>query len=167
MDDISKAKSMLPRMPEEVFRLWLESPIKSNGWPFSSIDAPISEKWKLIIGDNLSLRMLSSMTWSLTKAPFSKFLLNSSTKATLNIMLSSFIDDNGTLAEGLFPDSRNRFMYHVNSIKKTGTVCAPVVATTPLKGNRGYNVVDGYHRLCAISLFNDDDFVVDLWLAEA
>ncbi|MGC1320917.1 MAG: hypothetical protein WA849_01920, partial [Candidatus Udaeobacter sp.] len=46
------ARSMFPLMPEEVFELWLDERIESNGWP------PSGDRWRGALCE------LSTTTWS-------------------------------------------------------------------------------------------------------
>lgn len=165
MSASDNARKMFPEMPDEVFRLWLEPAIESYGWPFNTLDDSISETgWHLVMGNRLSLRSLAAMKWRRDREPFSKVTKNPSTKSTITIMLGSFIGDDGGIKDGVYHDSLDRLMFHIDTIKNTGAICAPVVAVV---NKDGFDVLDGYHRLCAISVFNNDDFEVDIWVSES
>lgn len=153
---------MLENVPAEIFDIWLDDFILRLGWPFMSVTDPVAGTgWAEVFGGSLSLADFASCSWSKLQIPFGEIALDQASERTIDLMLASFVGTGNTLRAGFFPDSRERFIFQLNHMKKTGSLIAPIVLTS---SHAGRKCCDGYHRLCALAVLENKTFPVDCWV---
>ncbi|MFT7300673.1 MAG: hypothetical protein ACI89Z_001135 [Porticoccus sp.] len=158
------AKAMLPNMTDEIFNMWLAPEITNNDWPFEYFSTPVEgTDWEKSIGANLSIQKLAAMKWSLSRTHIGKLKLYSSSDTAIDVMLKNFTGPNGTLAKGLLRKSRDRLLFQINHIKRTGKISAPIVA---ISNGEGFKVLDRYHRLCASFIVDIPEMPAGIWSAK-
>src|SRR5258705_115114 len=64
------AKRLLPNMPDELFRLYMEPMIAEYGWPFYSLSSPATPAWQQLF-DCHDLRTISELVWERREFTFS------------------------------------------------------------------------------------------------
>jgi len=159
---LHSARAMLENVPVEIFDIWLDDFILRLGWPFMSVTDPVTGTgWEEVFGGSLSLETFANLSWNRLQIPFSEIALDQASELTLDLMLASLVGDGKTLGAGFFPRSRERFIFQLNHMKKTGSLLAPIVLTA---SHTGRKCCDGYHRLCALAVLENENFPVDCWI---
>jgi len=131
------AHMALPKVPEEVFDLWLNQRIENNGWP------PVGPTWHKVLG-RMPLQDWQQLTWrkatvNLDSAPFT-----SNTQAILNGLIGA--NFHGEL------DEYTKMLAH--SQRKIMNISRYMAAHRKLPSKLifvvrqdGLELIDGFHRL--------------------
>lgn len=163
MTPLEHAQSMFPKMPPEVFDLWLRPFIEADGWPFSSInDDTKGTIWdQYFVGE--SIGMVAQLSWERKMLPLSISLFNPESEITINWIIEAHIYGvetpvakikNGKAGESFF---RSR-----KFIECAGRVHTPVVVR---ESSDDFQILDGNHRIAAaFSLSLDESFLLDTWV---
>lgn len=156
---------MLPNIPNEVFETWLEPLIKEHGWNFNSIeDSTIDTFWYHNLGHDMTLKKLSDAVWQKGQIPINLFTPKEICTETLQNMIWDFQNSSTATSPRTTITSRlfERVCFQASAIETTGRLYSPIVLTnTPL----GFQILDGYHRLCAIFILQKKDLIIDYWEA--
>ena len=149
MNELQKAKAMLPNMPDEVFDTWLLPIIRGhNSWPYSNILSPHpSQRWHQYFG-LLTLCDISNLLWDRISLTFDMGCLDQLSNATINTLIEKHIYNFDTTGGFNVRDSKKRFFGFVEFIKRTGNIPAPIIG---INTDNGLRILDGNHRLSALT----------------
>lgn len=145
VNDRERARQLLPDMPQEVFDIWIADLIKLVGWPFTSIDQPVTIEWARYFW-GMSLETVSKLDWHRQSFPFALDAFLPIVQKRLNdkVLINRF---GGAEKAKAAKDSMLRWERALAHIEKEGKLPAPVILHGAL-GNFG--VFDGTHRLSAV-----------------
>lgn len=163
MTPLEHAQSMFPKMPQEVFDLWLRPLIGDDEWPFSSIyDGTKGTVWfQYFWGE--SIRMVAQLSWERKKLPLSISLFSPESALTINEIIEAHMRGiESPIAKIKNGKARESFHRSRKFIEQTGRLYTPVV----LRGDfDDFQIVDGNHRIAAaFSLGLDESFLFDTWI---
>ncbi|MDZ4404228.1 hypothetical protein [Prosthecobacter sp.] len=164
MNLLEKAKGMLPKMPEDVFNIWIRPLIESNGWPFESIHSLHSNRnWFQYFGGN-SIQTISNLVWHSQQIPLLGSRLHPNSQQIINWIILSYVHGRPTPVTKIKNGKgRESFLRSRQFIKSTGRLHTPLVL---LEDSLGYHILDGNHRFAAcVSLRPTPLFTVDAWIA--
>ena len=164
MDSV-RAKRLLPNMPDELFRLYMEPMISQHGWPFYSLDSPTTMPWWQLF-DCHDIRTISELLWERREFPFSirAFHRYARTQIAGLVATHVFGDPN---EYSTIPNTQTRFFRACTFVAETGRLPLPVVLMkdTNTETIDDLRILDGNHRLAAMaSLPNSTASIVDCWL---
>lgn len=163
MTPLEHAQSMFPKMPQDVFDLWLRPFIEEDGWPFSSIndDTKGTDWFQYFVGE--SIGMVAQLSWERKMLPLSISLFNPESVIMINEIIEAHMCGvekpvakikNGKAGESFFRS--RKFIEH------KGRVYAPVVVR---ESSDDFQILDGNHRIAAaFSLSLDEPFFLDTWI---
>ncbi|MCF8083175.1 MAG: hypothetical protein K9M96_08775 [Deltaproteobacteria bacterium] len=159
---IEKAKKMLPNIPDEVFDIWLSELIKRDGWPFeSTTDSLVGTPWIKHLG-GLPLEILANFIWNRKLFTFNTLPLKQFNRLVIKRMFSESIDKFGALTNGPFINSKERLLFHIDKITRTGRFWAPIILAT---AGGDLDILDGFHRIVALLILKKEDIEIDAWVA--
>lgn len=158
----SRARAMLRNMPDEVFRIYLEPLIRSNGWPFRGVDSPTFGVWRNYF-DGHTLKKISQLTWKREKISFRFARFHPSSKDRIRWIIGAHIYGLNTPCANVV-NGRARFIRCQRYIASTARMPVPVIL---MRSYAGLRILDGNHRLAAMaSLPNSSIGVIDCWIGE-
>jgi ParB/Sulfiredoxin domain len=159
--EIANGKNFFPKMPSEVFDLWIMPGIKCYGWQFTSASQSVEATgWKGFFGSQ-PLSFWANARWKRVSMPASKHTFHPETQARIIAIIGTAQGFQTVMAN--LRNSKKRFWACAAFIQKHGTIPFPVVAT-PTK--EGFDLVDGHHRLAAfVHLGLAESVPVPVWLA--
>ena len=144
-----EARRLLPQMPEEIFRLWLDGRIEANGWP------PFGSIWENTLR-NHPLPVWQCFQW---KKEMLRLNLDNLSPATLEIVcgLARAYTDNIQNAYTIYvEDSHERFALIENYMRQHQQLPSTLIFLTD---KSTFDVVDGCHRLAVFfSWRNNPEF---------
>jgi hypothetical protein len=152
LDGFQQARLSLPNMPEEIFQLWLDERIKTNGWP------PAGIEWGGFLR-SFPLAVWQRLEWF---------------KADVDLKLSDFTSDAqyifGGLAAANILGQRNEFsLYLGNSKSRIQSIGAYLRQFRALPSililidcGPALEVVDGFHRLATFFFLKANGFSDDV-----
>ncbi len=143
---------MFPQMPEEVFHSSIGQFIPDVGWPFSSINDPITHtNWYRLIHP-FTLSSLTALSWHRGNAVIQESLIHPTSQADVDLVIINKTID--VLAETGrdCKACRDSLKFHEEFIKTTGNISTPItVAATP---ESYLKIIDGCHRIAALKNLN-------------
>ena len=136
-DPFKEARQLLPNMPEEIFTLWFDDRIKSNGWP------PNSQMWQGALR-YCPLHYWRNQQWEKkrVKLDFEKFtvlakdIVNGLAGAVFNNILNAYSDP--------ILDSKSKISNILEYVRENNILPKPLIF---LQEDNLYEIVDGSHRL--------------------
>jgi len=152
MTDTERAKSILTKLPDEVFDTWLSPIIESQGWP---IDTGFFFPFPLEKFAHLS-RYRDIL--SVEKCP-----LHPHSKRFIQLAVIYKATDLWTDIIPPFKKTKGSLAWHMTHIERTGKLWAPLVLISTFDG---FIVSDGSHRLAALFSMKRDDIPIDAWIAQ-
>lgn len=136
-DQFKQARQMFPNIPEEVFTLWFDGRIESNGWP------PTAPIWQH------TLRYRSPEYWATLKwktqeikLEFEKF--TEPAKGIITGLIEAVFLKTPNVYSAPEFDSNSKISKIISYIKENNVLPNPLIFL--LEGNF-YEIVDGSHRL--------------------
>jgi len=163
--DSLRAKRLLPNMPDELFRLYMEPMIAQHGWPFYSLDSPTTMPWWRLF-DCHDVRTISDLRWERREFQFSIGIFHRYARTQIDGLLAAHVF--GVNNEySTIPNTTTRFYNARRYIAGSGRMPLPIVLMKDLNDLRlaELRILDGNHRLAAMaSLPNAADCVVDSWI---
>jgi hypothetical protein len=146
---IQKAKSMLPNMPDEVFNTWLVPIIRShNAWPYLNVLSPHpDDQWRRYFG-LFTFYDISNLLWDVMQLKFDWSCLDPLSNGVIEVLIENDVHNFDATGTFNVRDSKSRFFWHMEFIKRTGNIVAPVIGINTKDGLR---VIDGNHRLAALT----------------
>ena len=165
MTPLEQARSMFPKMPQEVFDLWLRPLIELDGWPFTSIYADTYGTVWFQYFVLEPIEMVAELSWERKMLPFSLRLFNPGSKTTIDWIISAHMSGIKTpVAELKNGKAGESFFRSRKFIEDTGRVHTPVVVWEDLGD---FQILDGNHRIAAAhSLGLDESFFLDTWIGK-
>ena len=159
-DALAHSRMTFPSFPEEVFTLWLEDRIRSNGWP------PCGLEWLgFLFGESIAF-------WQKLHWEERIMTLGVGDLAPRSLALSTQIVEAGIGRKNwmtdYIPNTAERFLSCVQFIRDNNSVPGKILL---LASPDGYEVIDGNHRIAALlavqSQFSARSMLVPLqaWLA--
>lgn len=154
--------SFFPNMPNEVREMWLDSIAEGHGWDFESIeDSTDNTSWRYALNFR-TLKEINSYTWTLSEIDLASASLSESSIQCVEGLIIQHVRGIPTSYANLF-NSKERFNACADYIKDTGTIPRPIVS---LDLGKGYEVLDGSHRLAALFSVNPPNgYVIPSWIA--
>jgi hypothetical protein len=161
---IKMTKAMLPNLPGEVFDMFITQINETESTTFDSMPGG---RWFYYFGE-LSVEAFNHLIWRRTTLFFNKDIFHPVSCSDVDTLIHYCGLNSETMAMALYPrypvDSKARFAWHKEFIKKTGRLCAPIVVIRTIEGIR---FLDGCHRLAAaFSLELHDSIPLDAWIGE-
>jgi hypothetical protein len=155
-----EARKLFPKMPEEIFKLWLYGRIDSNGWP------PQGVRWD----GALRLKTLSywgKLNWkkSLVKLDMDS-LTESSQKIIQGLVFANFCGIKNDYSDQMGDDSKKRIEQIISYAEKHSKLPNSLIF---IYENGKYEIVDGCHRLATFFWKNEyfpSDLLHDAWIGE-
>jgi len=158
--DVAIARAILTNMPNEVFDIYIQPLILSNGWPFRSLNSPTLPPW-LLYFDHHSIQTIGKLRWERHTMYFLLGLFHSSSQQRIVGIIDTHIRGLSTPFANI-TNGRQRFFRPRAYIARTGRMPVPVILMQDFGGLR---ILDGNHRLAALaSLRNANSIVVDCWI---
>ena len=161
-DDIKKARSMLNKIPNEVFDIWLYPIIKKHGFPFKDVNDNIHKHILYGYFCCTSLKLISDLDWQrLSELTSKKICLEETSFVIIQSIITNYLTDKWTFGVGPIINSKERFLSHKKSIQRTGRIETPIIFR---KAPHGLLILDGSHRLAALFSINREDILFDAWV---
>jgi hypothetical protein len=134
------ARQTFSNMPEEMFLLWLDDRIRSNGWP------PNGPEWEgFLFG--LSVEYWQQLKWELKAVQLSTQNLCHSSQQMVFHIIDACVNNNNNIMVQYIPSIRERFQGILQYIAQNQEVPKPLIF---LQLGGCYEIVDGSHRLSAL-----------------
>jgi hypothetical protein len=143
--NLEKARKMLPKMPQEVFDLWIAPLVESDGWPFNTVMDIAIGRWGTYL-DGHTLNSLSNLNWKRQNlsSQFTGFSPN--TKRLILALMKQYVFGVQTL-QGRIKNGPARFRRALDYIRAYRTLPRPVIL---IQNFFHYDLMDGNHRLAAL-----------------
>jgi hypothetical protein len=136
--DLISVRSLFPRMPREVFDLWLIDRIKTNGWP------PAGKEWAGFLCEH-SIEYWQRLSWTKQAVDLaSQQIAHPSSLAVANLA-QAFRTRTPNVVTSYVGDSFERFTRMNHYVHQHGQLPGDVILIEEMPGS--YNVVDGCHRM--------------------
>ena len=137
MNAYKHARQLLPKMPEDIFRLWLDGRIEANGWP------PVTSVWRGALREK-PFEFWQQLEWDRRIVSLSIDKFTSAARGIINGLIeANFMgipnDYSMTLA-----DSKERIANIIEYIASHGSLPSTLIL---MEDNACYEIVDGSHRL--------------------
>lgn len=145
MKDEEKARKMLPKMPEEVFQIWIAPLIKTGGWPFLSVASRSSGKWFNNLGGH-SLQVVSKLDWHLQNLPGSLAGFSPDIPKRISLLAQQYSTGIQKF-DRVVINGPARYRRALQYVVTHGNIPKPIVV---IKGVRGMCILDGNHRMAAM-----------------
>jgi hypothetical protein len=154
-------REFFPDMPKEVFDAAFQPAIDAYGWPFETVnDSAKGTLWEKFLASP-SLLQWSKFRWERGTATLKELDLHTDTRLRLKKIIETNASGRQNQASNL-KGTNDRFWGFVDYIQGHGTLPTPVVGANT---NRGLLVLDGYHRLAALSYSGKlEGFNLPMWL---
>ena len=145
MTNDARARSFFPRMPVEIFDVWIQPQINTYGWPFTSINSStISTRWyDFFFGRKLSY--FRDLTWSKSLALIDSFPLNHDSWKRLRDLTNHCTGRDKT-GRWKVENSVQRFIRAGAFITQNRTIPGCIIL---IKDEESYVICDGHHRIAA------------------
>jgi len=161
-EEIEAVRNLFPKMPRQVFHLWILPGVEFYGWPFPSVnECTIGTKWEGFFG-SYPMRFWADAIWKLLIIPGKAHLFRSETEARIHAIIEN--------AEGVQNSMKGvhrsieRFRKCVASVQEHGKIRDPLVGTWT---KEGFDLVDGHHRLAAVAYLGlADNLHLPVWVAD-
>lgn len=162
------ARAHFPRMPGEVFDLWLKEAISDRGWPFLSGTEPtMGTPWGPFFAEQ-RLSFWTSLSWRRESALYDDIVWGGDALDKANALVTEVVTGRA-MFDVPVENSHARHQACVEFISAHRKLPAPLVCV--VGSNSSWYVVDGHHRLAAlISTVPPDEldnFQIEAWLGEA
>ncbi|MCG7895322.1 MAG: hypothetical protein JAZ12_12795 [Candidatus Thiodiazotropha taylori] len=157
-------REFFPRMPEEVFDMWLNPFIKNIGWPFKSRHEDISRtRWKYLLGIDRTLNDWVLCNWRLEEINISEKKLSPGSANMIQSIITHCTT--GVLTETANLENTNeRFRSCVEFIVAHSRIPLPIVA---IINKRQFKVIDGHHRVAAlVHIGIPQNYKIPAWVPE-
>jgi hypothetical protein len=158
----SDPKDIFPKMPAEVFDLWIRPHISAYGWPFTAQNLRLEgTKWSAFF-TGYSLQQWTAFDWYLTTVRLVPGLFHEETMQRIEWVVGACAFDYKTPTAKL-ENTKERFRACTAFIEQHGKFPQPVVG---LSSALGLEIVDGHHRLAALFFLGKHErFDMPIWLA--
>lgn len=138
-DAFAHSRMIFPSFPEEVFTLWLEDRIRSNGWP------PCGPEWLgFLFGE--SITFWQNLHWEERTMTLGVADLAPRSKMLVSQIFEAGIGRKNLMADYI-PNTAERFLSCVQFICDNNSVPGKILL---LASHDGYEVIDGNHRIAAL-----------------
>ena len=145
-DDVQKARQIFPKMPQEVFDLWIKPGVEIYGWSFLSTPEPlVGTRWQRLCAGS-SLRDWVTLDWNLTSLPLMESIFHPQTVARAEAIIGHCVRGEQTVTANLH-NTKERFWACASFIEINRRVPQPLIAVDL---PAGFEIVDGNHRLAAL-----------------
>lgn len=139
MDAFQEARLTFPSMPEEVFQLWLDDRIRTNGWP------PVSLPWLGALRE-LPLSFWAQAQWNRETITLNYDELTEKAQHIVDGLIQANFYGASNAYSNYLDDSKQRFNQIIEFVKaEHGLPGKPIF----LEVNGLLEIVDGSHRLAA------------------
>jgi hypothetical protein len=163
MTPVERAKAMLSKMPSQLFDTYMVPFIEDCGWPFNNLfDLTHNTPWFQLF-HGLPPYKFSNLQWSLTPIVLNENLLHPNSFTDIKLLIADHVLDMETPIRRKVVDSKKRFLWHMEYIKRTGKFCTPIVIMKTESNN--FIVLDGVHRTSALyALQLQHSVAVNAWI---
>jgi hypothetical protein len=139
---------MFPKMPQEVFDLWIAPHLEDYGWPFLSAGSSIAgSNWENFFAHR-PLRKWADLSWQIIQIDPSQNIFHSDTmwrvKGIIGHCVNGFQTDMANIQ-----NSQQRFRACASWITIHRSLPAPLIGIYD-EHAFGFELVDGHHRLAAL-----------------
>ena len=139
MNAFCEARDFFSDMPEEVFILWLDVRIRTNGWPPSGVE------WQGFLFGH-TIQFWQNLTWSRERVFISESRLAEKSAALVDQVIEANLLECFNKIAQYVPDTKQRFASIVDYIKVNRDLPKPIVL---LDVCGRFEVIDGCHRISA------------------
>ena len=162
MTSVERAKAMLYKMPPELFNSYMVPFIDDCGWPFHGLfDLTHNTPWYQLF-HGLSLYKFSNLQWNLSPIVLHENILHPNSYTDIKLLIADHVFDMETPIRRTVVDSKKRFLWHMEYIKRTRKLCTPIVIMRTESSN--FIILDGVHRMSALyALQLHQTVAVDAW----
>ncbi len=146
-------REFFPKMPDEVFGMWLSPFLAKIEWPFTSTSDDFGQtRWKFLLG-NIPLSVWFSGEWKRVDVDINSAPIGPMSILMANEIISHCTTNAQTMTANL-QDTKERFRTCTSFVRENKTIPAPLI--TMLRG--GYlEILDGNHRLAALRYINSPE----------
>ena len=145
-DAHEQARALFPLMPEEVFRLWMDERIESNGWP------PDTGTWEAALRFR-SVGYWQKLHWQKKGVLLIPESLSGETRRIIRSLYQGVFSGIPTEETRYVGDSRERITGTMRYIAQHGRLPSCLIF---LEEDGVYEIVDGCHRLTAFFVCHSD-----------
>ena len=140
MNDYQASRTTFPKMPEEIFTLWLDARIKRKGWP------PQGIVWQgYLCGKTIDF--WQKLNWTKQEVFLSKELIGRLSWPVLTQLINGNVNGANNVVMAYVEDSRERFAKIMAYAQANHNIPGTIIL---LKTGQQYEIVDGNHRLAAL-----------------
>ncbi len=148
MTPVERAKAMLPNIPLELFDAFMVPFIDDCGLPFiNNFDLTHNTPWYQLL-HRYDLYKFSRLQWNVSPLILNEKVLNPESYTDIKLLIMDHVMNVETPVRWNVTDSKKRFLWHMDYIKRTGTFCTPIVIVRTEFNN--FIILDGVHRMSAL-----------------
>ncbi|MFC1645769.1 hypothetical protein ACFL2Y_01145 [Candidatus Omnitrophota bacterium] len=133
-----EARKMLPKMPEEIFKLWLDGRIRSNGWP------PSGTNWQRALR-NKPINFWQKLDWNKRIIALRFEIFTEATKNIIRELIDARFFGKANSCSDI-KGSSERMSKIIEYIEENNALPGHLIL---MKDGKFYEIVDGCHRLAA------------------
>lgn len=154
---------MLPDLPEEVFKLWIEPLVAADGWPFhsDSFGKPWGVWSQYFVGE--PVKTFNQLRWERQQIVLDFASFEPHSRNIIKWVIGAHVHGQLTPVTQIKKGrGKESFLISRKFIQRAGRVHTPVVLW---KQSGGYKIMDGNHRVAAcFSLKHPRGFILDAWI---
>jgi hypothetical protein len=131
------ARQLLPKMPEEIFKLWFDGRIDANGWP------PVGAAWQGALR-NKPFNIWQKLEWEKRNVVLNINRFTPSAKHIINGLIEANFNGVPNIYSLWIQDSKKRILSIMEYIKINKALPGSLIL---MEDGGYYEIVDGSHRL--------------------
>lgn len=139
---LDEAKEVFSFLPSAVFDIFIKPLVNIERSIFDELP---QGRWAAHLG-YMPFDQFAALSWKYEELTIKADILNKPSRIVIEGLIRNHIFNERTEIEIYVANSRERFLWHLSEIKRTGTICAPIVAVPT---TQGFHILDGSHRLAA------------------
>jgi hypothetical protein len=161
MEPIKITRDMLPNLPDEIYGMFV---VPQNDAPLNIFDNHPRGRWFVHFG-GLTIEEFNNLSWHRAELSFDEDIFHPDTYGDIERLIASHKNPPmNTLLPRNPTDSRERLIWHRNTIIDTGRLCAPIVC---IRTSIGLKLLDGVHRVvAALSINGSETISLGAWIGE-
>lgn len=136
MNIYHNARQLLPKMPEDIFRLWFDGRIDANGWP------PVGDAWQGALR-NKSFEIWQKLEWEKRVIFLNVDIFTLAARGIINGLIQANFKGVPNIYN-IIPNSKERLAKILQYIGMHGKLPGTLIL---MEDNDRYEIVDGSHRL--------------------
>ena len=151
-----EARKLFPKIPEEIFTLWLDERIETNGWPIERTF------WKGALRSK-PIPYWTELEWRKTSIKIDYSLLTVNSQKIIDGLFAANFEGEMNEYHEIVSElgSQKRFKKIGEYIKKNGKLPNPLIF---IYENGKYEIIDGCHRLTLFLLLKSLNTFQEAWV---